>query len=248
MNIVICMPTYNEKDNVGKMIDTLFKEVFPQIKKHKMMLLIFDDTSPDGTWKVVQQKMKTYKNLYLSLAEGKQGLGYGYKRAFRYAIDQLKADAVMEMDVDFQHDPNDVPRFVNAFDQGADYVVGSRYIPGGSIPKEWGMDRKFLSIVGNLFYQITLLMFNIHDFTTGFRLARVKGFLDKMDFNKIFIKSFAYKTLLLYEMIKRGAKVVEIPLNFKLRKMGDSKMTTNTFMESLKVILIIWADRLGLSK
>lgn len=190
--------------------------------------------------------MKKYKDLYLSLAKGKQGLGFGYKRAFRYAIDKLKADAVMEMDVDFQHDPNDVPRFVKTFDEGADYVIGSRYVSGGSIPAEWGLDRKFLSVVGNLFYQVTLLMWNIHDFTTGFRLARVKGFLDKIDFEKVFIKSFAYKTLLLYEMIKLGAKVREIPLNFKSRKAGDSKMTTNTFMDSLKVIILIWADRLGL--
>lgn len=244
VNIVICMPTYNEKDNVGRMIDTLFNDVFPKIKNHKMMLLIFDDTSPDGTWKIVQEKMKTYKDLYLSLAKGKQGLGFGYKRAFRYAIDKLNADAVMEMDVDFQHDPNDVPRFVKAFDEGADYVIGSRYVPGGSIPKEWGLDRKFLSVVGNLIYQVSLLMFNVHDFTTGFRLARVKGFLDKIDFDEVFIRSFAYKTLLLYEMIKLGAKVREIPLEFRMRTSGDSKMTTNTFMESLKVIFQIWYWRI----
>ncbi|MCL4390470.1 MAG: glycosyltransferase [Patescibacteria group bacterium] len=245
--IVICMPTYNEKDNVGRMIDILFKDVFPKIKNHQMALLIFDDTSPDETWKVVQEKMKKYKNLYLSLAKGKQGLGYGYKRAFRYAIDKLKADAVMEMDVDFQHDPNDVPRFVQAFDEGIDYVIGSRYVPGGSIPREWGIERKFLSVVGNLFYQVTLFMWNVHDFTTGFRLARV-SILKKVSFDRVFIRSFAYKTLLLYEMMKQGAKVREIPLNFQLRKLGDSKMTTNTIIEQLKVIGIIWADRLGLNR
>lgn len=241
------MPTYNEKDNVGRMIDTLFENVFPKIKNHEMMLLVFDDTSPDGTWKVVQKKMKKYKNLHLSLAKGKQGLGFGYKRAFRYAIDNLHADAVMEMDVDFQHDPDDVPRFVRAFDDGADYVIGSRYVPGGSIPAEWGIERKFLSVVGNTVYRLGLLMFNIHDFTTGFRLART-SILKEVNFDKVFVKSFAYKTLLLYEMIKHKAKVREIPLNFQLRRSGDSKMTTNTFMQSLKVILIIWADRLGLNR
>jgi dolichol-phosphate mannosyltransferase len=242
-NIVICMPTYNERDNVGRMIDVLFQKVFPTIKNHKMMLLIFDDTSPDGTWKIVQEKMKKYENLYLSLAKGKQGLGAGYRRAFQYAADELKADAVMEMDVDFQHDPDDVPRFVKAFDGGADYVIGSRYIDKGSIPKEWGFDRKFLSIVGNLIYQVSLLMFDIHDFTTGYRLARV-SYLNKINFDKVFLKSFAYKTLLLCAMKKLGAKVVEIPIKFGLRETGDSKMTTNTFVDSLKVIVQIWKERL----
>lgn len=241
--IVICMPTYNEKNNVGRMIDILFQKIFPQIKNHKMMLLIFDDTSPDGTWKIVQEKMKKYKDLYLSLAKGKQGLGAGYKRAFRYAIDELKADAVMEMDVDFQHDPNDVPRFIKAFDDGADYVIGSRYVDKGSIPQEWSFDRKFLSIVGNLIYKVSLLMFDIHDFTTGYRLARV-NYLNKINFGKVFLKSFAYKTLLLCAMKDRGAKIREIPINFGLRETGDSKMTTNTFIDSLRVIVQVWQERL----
>lgn len=242
-NIVICMPTYNEKDNVGRMIDVLFQKVFPEIKNHKMTLLIFDDTSPDGTWKIVQEKMKEYPGLYLSLAKGKQGLGAGYERAFRYAIDELKADAVMEMDVDFQHDPYDVPRFVKAFDERADYVIGSRYVAEGSIPKEWSLDRKFLSVVGNWIYRVSLLMFDISDFTTGYRLARVE-YLNKLNFDRIFLKSFAYKTLLLCAMKDKGAKIVEIPIKFGLRETGDSKMTTNTFMDSLKVIVQVWKERL----
>lgn len=211
-----------------------------------MILLVVDDYSPDGTGKIVEEKMKKYKNLYLS--EGKHlGLGAAYARGFRYAIEVLHADAVMEMDVDFQHDPNDVPRFVAEFDKGYDYILGSRYVSGGSIPKQWGLERKFLSIVGNLIYQTGLLMFDVHDFTTGYRLARVKGFLDDIKFEKVFSKSFAYKTRLLYEMRKRGAKVKEIPIKFGLRETGDSKMTTNTFTESLKVIATIWLDRLHLS-
>lgn len=246
--IVICMPTYNEADSIGRMIDVLVKEIFPKIKGHQMLLLIFDDTSPDGTWKIVQQKQKKYKNVYLSLEKEKRGLGAGYTRAFHYAIDKLHADGVMEMDADFQHDPYDVPRFVAEFDKGYDYILGSRYVSGGSIPKEWSLDRKFWSIYGNLVYQIGLLMFDIHDFTTGFRLARVKGFLDTINFEKAFSKSFAYKTRLLYEMKKRGAKVKEIPIKFGLRETGDSKMTNNTPIESLKIIAVIWADRLGLSR
>ncbi len=243
--IVVCMPTYNERENIGRMIETLCKEEFPKIKDHEMMLLVFDDTSPDGTWQVVQEKMKKYKNLYLSLAKGKKGLGAGYARAFHYAIDKLKADAVMEMDADFQHDPKDVQRFVTEFDKGYDYIIGSRYISGGSIPAEWGFKRKFLSISGNLFSRAALWLWGVHDFTTGFRLARVKGLLDQINFDKIFCKSYAYKMRLLYEMKRHGAKIKEIPINFAAREKGWSKMDSEDFFESLKVIAQIWKERLS---
>lgn len=239
------MVTYNEVATIGRMIDILVGEEFPKIKDHEMILLVIDDYSPDGTGKVVREKMKKYKNVYIS--EGKKlGLGAAYTRGFKYAINDLKADGVMEMDADFQHDPRDVKRFVAEFAKGGDYILGSRYISNGSIPKEWGFDRKFLSIVGNIIYQASLFMWEIHDFTTGFRLARVKGLLETIDFDKVFSKSFAYKTRLLYEMKKRGAKIVEIPIKFGLRETGDSKMTNNTFIESLKVIVVIWKDRLSL--
>lgn len=239
MNIVVVMPTYNEKDNIERMINVLLDDVFPKIKNHKMMLLVVDDKSPDGTGEIV----KKYPKVNLLLGD-KNGLGTAYARGFRFAIDKLKADAVMEMDADFQHDPNDIPRFVQAFDDGADYVIGSRYVPGGSIPKEWSIDRKFLSVVGNLVYRIGLLMWDIHDFTTGYRLVRVKNCLDKVNFEKVFTKTFTYKTKLLCALKKQGAKVVEIPITFLRRKKGDSKMTTNTIVDSLKIIAQVWKERL----
>ncbi len=247
--IVIVMPTYNEADNIGKMADALFKEVFPKIKGHEMFLLVVDGHSPDGTWKIVTERSKKYPNLVL-LDEGKKGgLGQAYINGFDYALKNLHAAAVMEMDADFQHDPNDIPRFLREFDEGFDYIIGSRYIPGGAIPGEWTLDRKFLSIVGNLIYKFGLLMFDIHDFTTGYRLARVKGFLDSIDYPRVFTRSsYTYKTRLLYEMKKRGAKVKEIPIKFALRSVGDSKMTTNNIVDSLKIIAVIWANRLGLAK
>lgn len=247
MTIVIVMPTFNEAKNIGRMIDVLTKEIFPKIKNYKMFLLVVDSHSPDGTWNIVAEAAKKHKEVVLLDEGGKFGLGKAYVDGFNYAINNLKADGIMEMDADFQHNPNDIPRFLAEFEKGADYIIGSRYVGGGSIPKEWGIDRKFLSVVGNLTYQIGLLMFDMHDFTTGFRLARVKGFLDNINFAKVFSSSFTYKTRLLYEMRKRGAKVKEIPIKFNLREMGDSKMTTNTITKSLIVIFDIWADRLGLS-
>lgn len=247
--IVIVMPTYNEKGTIEKMIESLTKEVFPKITDHEIMLLVVDSHSPDGTWKIVQEKAKKYpKQIFLLDEGGKYGLSTAYIHGFNYAIKNMHADGIMEMDADFQHDPNDIPRFLNEFDRGYDYVIGSRYVPGGAIPKEWGIERKFLSVVGNLIYQIGLLMFDVHDFTTGFRLSRAKGYLDIMDLEKIFLnKSFTYKTFLLEEMKRRGAKIKEIPIKFAARTTGDSKMTTNNIPDSLLSILIIWKRRLGLS-
>ncbi len=245
MNIVVVIPTYNEAANIGRMIDILVGKEFPQIKNHKMMLLVLDDKSPDGTGRIIKEKQSKYKNLFLLEGE-KEGLGAAYIRGFRYAIDVLKADGVMEMDADFQHDPADVRRFVDEFDNGADYVIGSRLIKGGSIPKDWSFKRKFLTRGGSLFSRITLLSWEIHDFTTGFRLARVKGFLDQIDFEKIFSRSYAYKIRLLYEMRARGGKIKEIPIKFIDREKGWSKMDSEDFFESLKVIWSIWMVRLGL--
>lgn len=234
------MPTYNEAENIGRMIETLTKDVFPKIKSHEMKLLIIDDKSPDGTGAIV----KKYPEV--SLIQGnKEGLGVAYSRGFRYAIDKLKADAVMEMDADFQHDPKDIGRFITEFDKGYDYIIGSRYISGGSIPAEWGFKRKFLSVGGNLFTRATLWLWEVNDFTTGFRLARVAGFLDKINFDNIFCKSYAYKMRLLYEMKRTGAKIKEIPIKFAAREKGWSKMDSEDFLESLKVIAQIWQERLS---
>lgn len=247
MKIVVVIPTYNEAGTIGRVIDELIGKVFPKIKRHEMKLLVVDDRSPDGTGKIVREKMKKYQKVHL-LEGDKQGIGKAYARGFRYAINKMGAGAVMEMDGDLQHDPQDVPRFVAELDKGYDYIIGSRYVSGGAIPKEWTIDRKFWSVIGNLIYQVSLLMFDIHDFTTGFRLARVQGYLDSINFEKVFSKAFAYKTRLLYEMKKRGARISEIPIVFRLRTSGDSKMTTNTPIEALKIIAVIWADRIGLNE
>lgn len=243
MNIVVVIPTYNEAANIGKMIDVLCEQEFPNIKRHHMMLLVVDDKSPDGTGQIVKKKQKLHHNLHL-LEGDKEGLGAAYSRGFTYAIEKLKADGVMEMDADFQHDPKDIKRFVLEFDKGADYVIGSRFINGGSIPKDWGMKRIVLSVGGNLFTRLTLWMWDIHDFTTGFRLARVFGFLDSMNFSTLFSKSYAYKMRLLYEMKIRGAKIKEIPIVFAKREKGWSKMDSEDFFESLKVIWDIWKEKL----
>lgn len=235
--VVVVIPTYNERENTEKMIDVLADE-FPKIKNHEMLLLYVDGNSPDGTPDVVREKMKKYNWLYLLVEEKKEGLGRAYAKAFKYAMDKLNADYIMEFDSDFQHRPDEIKDLVAKIDEGYDYVIGSRYIPGGGIPNEWGINRKFLSVVGNLVARIGLLMPQIHDVTTGFKLAKVKGVLDKVDLDHLYSNSFAYKVHILAAIVNSGAKVAEVPIHFMARTRGESKIIKNEMMETLKVIFL----------
>jgi dolichol-phosphate mannosyltransferase len=235
MKITVISPTYNERVNIKKLIPILEEEIFPQIKNHDMQLLIVDDNSPDGTAEEVTLFMKKWKNIKL-LSGKKQGLGAAYVRGMHYAMDQMNADAVIEFDADFQHDPNDIPRLVKAMDQGADYVIGSRYIPGGEVPKEWGLHRKILSRFGGLFAQIFLWTWNIHDMTGGYKLTKT-AFLRNVDLDKLYSKYYAYKIHILHDVVKQGAKVKEVPIVFYERKEGSSKITRKDIVDSFYVVL-----------
>ena len=232
------MPAFNEAENIGPMADALCADVFPKIPNVDMQLLVVDANSPDGTAKIVKEKQDKYQNLHL-LAKDKGGLGADYVAGFKYATEKLDADAVMEMDADFQHDPADVLRMVQEIDNGADYVIGSRFTKGGSIPQNWALYRKLLSVGGNLFSKAVLGIFSVNDFTTGFKASRVHGFVDKIDLDDVLSQGFAYKMDLLHKMYKAGAKIREIPIVFGMRDRGDSKMERNNPIESLKVVLTI---------
>jgi dolichol-phosphate mannosyltransferase len=239
MKVVIVMPTFNEADNIGKMVDELVGKEFPKIQGAEMHLLVVDASSPDGTGKIVNQKMKEHDHLHL-LSKEKGGLGADYVAGFKYAMEKLKADAVMEMDADFQHPPRFVKDMVKAYLDGADYVIGSRYIPGGSVPKEWAFFRKAVSFFGNLFIRIVLVKPKLHDLTTGFRLTKVKGVLDKIDLDNIMEpKRFAYKVDLLYQSVKNAKKVVEVPLEFAPRVKEKSKFDTKEMIATFKVAIIL---------
>ena len=238
MKVVVVIPTYNERENTEKMIEVLATE-FAKIKKHNMNLLYVDDTSPDKTYEVVREKMNKYDWLHLLLNKEKKGLGVAYAKGFRYAMEKLGADYVMEFDADFQHKPEEIKSLVDKIDEGYEYIIGSRYIPGGSIPKAWGFKRKFLSVVGNLVARAGLLMPKVHDLTTGFKRTKVKGVLDKIDLEHLYSNSFAYKVQILGEAIQGGAKWVEVPINFMARTEGESKLIKNEMVETLKVIFLV---------
>lgn len=237
--VVIVMPVWNEVDNIKKMIVELVDKEFPKIKAD-MNLLVVDNHSKDGTPEAVKEAAKTRSNVHVIDQGDKSGLGWAYIHGFKYAVDKLGAGAVMEMDGDFQHPPRFVKPMVDAFLDGADYVIGSRYIKGGSIPAEWSLPRKMVSFFGNLFIRIVLLKPKIHDVTTGFRLTRVKGVLDKIDLDNLMEPSrFAHKVDLLYQCIKNSKKTVEVPLQFAARTREKSKFNWKEMAATFWVAIVL---------
>jgi len=238
MKVVIVIPTYNELGNIKKIIPALSQE-FVRMPKHKFNLLVVDGNSPDGTADEVKKLSKKFPFVNLLVEKKKAGLGAAYVYAFRKAMKTFKPDVIVEMDSDFQHNPKDVKYLVEAIQDGYDYAIGSRFTKGGSIPKEWAIHRKFLSIGGNLFSKIVLGIFNVNDFTSGFKASRVKGFVDKLDLDNILSSGFAYKVDLLFKMHRLGAKIKEVPIAFGVRDRGDSKMESNNSIDTLKVVLML---------
>src|SRR3990167_3133260 len=144
---VIILPTYNEVKNINNVIEKIF-QVTKDIKNWDMHVVVVDSASPDKTNDIVSELSKNNKNLHL-LKTNKEGLGKAYIEGFKYTIEILKPFIVFEMDADLSHNPQDIPKFLNKIEKGADFVIGSRYRKGGSIPEDWGIERKFLSVVGN---------------------------------------------------------------------------------------------------
>lgn len=247
MKIVVIIPTYNEKVNIEKLIPVLEEKTFPRIKNHEMEILVADDQSPDETAETVREFMKKWKNIKLLMGD-KKGLGAAYVRAMRFAMDEMKAEAIVELDADFQHDPEDIPRFIEAMDNGADYVIGSRYIKGGAIPPEWGLHRKFMSYFGGLFARIVLMRFGIHDMTSGYKLTKTK-YLKKVDLENLYSMYYAYKIHILHDVLSAGAKVAEVPIVFYERKEGSSKISKKDLFDSFWVVLRLrWRDSIRLLK
>lgn len=235
MKVVIIIPTYNEKDNIGSIIHEVFDEI--RDLSHDVHILVVDDNSPDGTGKIVEDLLQTNPKLHL-LTGRKQGLGAAYIRGFREAMDNLKADVVFEMDADGSHPPKFIKPMMEAIDRGADVAVGTRYITGGSIPKDWGFLRRFLSSFGNVIARSLLLLPQYHDMTTGFRATRT-SVLRNVNLTGLQSKRFAYKIHLFHALHQEGATIVEVPFDFIDREKGSSKMITNDIIDSLRVIFMI---------
>ncbi|MFH1186733.1 MAG: glycosyltransferase [Candidatus Levyibacteriota bacterium] len=231
MKIVIIIPTYNEKGNIDRLIPILEEEIFPQIKNHDMNILIADDNSPDQTAEDVKKLMKKYKNLDLIQGE-KYGLGAAYVRAMTYAVEKMGAEIMFEMDADLSHNPKKIPDFLKKIDEGYDFVIGTRYSDGGSIPSNWGLHRKAFSVLGNLIVRCVLMKFSIHDWTGGFRAIRKEVFLKEKDELTAF-RGYTFQVSFLHKTARDGFKIAEVPIAFTDRTLGKSKIVASEYIVDL---------------
>lgn len=231
---ILVIPTYNESENIARLIPLLL-EVFKNITKYEMHVLVVDDTSPDGTADIVRALSKKNPNVHLLVNAKKNGLGAAYLVGMREAFYKLKADIIFQFDADLSHDPKKIPEFLKKIDEGYDFVLGSRYIKGGSIPANWGIHRKFLSVVGNMFIQFVLTNFSIRDWTTGYRAITKKVFDavgSEMEHDRF--SGYTFQIGFLHKAMRKGFKISEVPFQFIDREIGHSKLG----MEYLKNTLI----------
>ena len=221
MKAIVIIPTYNEKGNIERIIPVV-EEVFKEVKNYDMGILVVDDSSPDGTAEIVKGLMKQYDNLHLLVGQ-KNGLGAAYLRGMTYAINELNADVMFEMDADFFHDPKKIPDFLQKIDEGNDFVIGTRYSKGGSIPANWGIHRKIMSDWGNLLIRMILMRFSIHDWTGGYRAIKKAVFLKEKEKLTAF-SGYTFQVGSLLNAVQDGFKVAEVPFHATDRTMGKSKI------------------------
>ncbi len=227
---VVIIPTFNEKENVEAIIKAVLT------LKGGYDVLIVDDNSPDGTANIVEEMQQNYKKrIHLIKRIGKKGLGTAYIAGFREAI-SLKYDYIFEMDADFSHNPLDLERLYEACENGADVAIGSRYVDGGGF-KNWGWDRIFLS-KGASFYVKLITWMPIKDPTAGF-IAYKRKVLETIKLEDIEFVGYAFQIEMKYAAFVNGFSIKEIPITFKDREKGTSKMNLSIISEALPGVLKI---------
>jgi dolichol-phosphate mannosyltransferase len=219
----ICLPTYNERENLEPMLRTL-AEVLPDGGR----VLVVDDNSPDGTGELADRLAAELPFVDVLHRPRKEGLGLAYLAAFERAV-SAGAELVLTMDCDFSHDPTDVPRLLES-SREADLVLGSRYVAGGRV-ENWGALRRFVSSGGSL-YARTLLGVGIRDLTGGFKCYR-REVLQRIDLSTIKSTGYAFQIETTYRALRAGFRVREIPITFADREAGSSKMSKRIFLEAV---------------
>jgi len=229
---LVIIPTYNEKENIVNIIDA----VFGCDKEYH--ILIIDDNSPDGTASAVTAMQSTYPTrLHLHQRAGKLGLGTAYIAGFKWGLAQ-GYDYMIEMDADFSHKPEDLPRLLDACKNGADVAIGSRYIKGGNV-EDWPTDRILLSKWASRYVRM-ITWIPVHDTTAGF-VCYKRNVLDTIDLDKIRFIGYAFQIELKYPAWRSGFSLKEIPIVFKDRQKGISKMSKGIFKEAVYgVITMRW--------
>lgn len=226
--IVVIIPTYNEKENVEKMIVKVFSLNTP------FQILIIDDHSPDGTAGIVRNLQSQYPNrLHLIEREGKLGLGTAYITGFRWALEH-QFDYVFEMDCDFSHNPDDLERLYSTVCEGADLAIGSRYISGINVIN-WPLGRVIMSYMASVYVRMITGM-PVMDTTAGFKCYRRKV-LESINFDTIKLKGYGFQIEMKFTTFKLGYTIVEVPIIFTDRKEGTSKMSGGIFNEALWGVL-----------
>src|SRR5947207_5587875 len=217
---VVCLPTYNERENLEAMLRALGEK--------GVRVLVIDDSSPDGTGELADRLAEELDYVRVLHRPEKEGLGPAYLAGFRRALAD-DADLILEMDCDFSHDPNDVPRLIAAAD-AADLALGSRYVGGGSI-RNWGLVRRFVSAGGSLYARVVLGA-PIHDLTGGFKCYR-RRVLETIDLDAVSSRGYAFQIETTYRALRAGFRVVEVPIAFVDRESGSSKMSHDIVLEAV---------------
>lgn len=222
---VVIIPTYNERENVAAIIEAVLRQPV------KMDVLIIDDGSPDGTASIVREKMAKHPGrVHLVERSGKLGLGTAYIAGFRWALERKNYEYIFEMDADFSHDPDALPKLYKAVsDNNADVAVGSRYVTGVNVVN-WPMGRVIMSYYASVYVRLVTRL-NVHDTTAGFVCYR-RRVLETMELDKIRFKGYAFQIEMKFTAHKCGFKIVEVPIIFVNRVLGTSKMSGGIFGEA----------------
>ena len=219
----VVLPTYNERSNLRVVLPRIFEQA-GRIASHELHVLVVDDNSPDGTADLVRDAMPSNPNLHLLTGE-KRGIGDAYKRGMAHAMDHLGAALILEMDADGQHDPALLPDFIRLCAEGEHrLVIGSRFLPGAAMP-EFGPGRRALSRTGSFLVRSFAGVGPVSDCTSGYRCFAAELLRRcRLDFYRLPIRGYSFQTAILFELVRHGAKVVEVPLVFAPRLHGESKL------------------------
>lgn len=224
MQITVVIPTYNEAENLPKLVSALFSLQIPNLK-----ILVVDDSSPDGTGQIAETLSHRHPDrLSVLHRTNKQGLGKAYLHGFRVAL-EAGADAIAQIDADFSHPPERLPEMWRAAEKW-DAVLGSRYVPGGSLDETWPVWRKGLSAFGN-FYARSILSLPIRDVTGGYRIYRRETLLE-MPLERVRSNGYIFQVEMTYLAYLCGFSFLEIPIYFADRKWGESKMSLHIQLEA----------------
>ena len=221
MIATVCLPTYNERENLENMVRAL--------GTHGVRVLVVDDNSPDGTGEIADRLAAELDYVSVLHRDRKEGLGPAYLAAFRHALG-TDTDLILEMDCDFSHDPADVPRLIAACDGGADVALGSRYVHGGGT-RNWGLVRRVISWGGS-FYARVLLGLSVHDLTGGFKCFR-RVVLETIELAAVDSKGYAFQIEMTYRAKRKGFRIAEVPITFADRTEGTSKMSRAIVVEAV---------------